>query len=431
MVVKLPISKQIIKIVVVILIVAVCIGIALATDIRVSSRNKVVSAESKAIPNKNLVTGVELQIKKQESKLLTTNAIEYTLFGQSIHTFTQDSSLSNGAEGIKIVGSIPVADAKSIVTNDFKLIQDSFIAARYEPIQDFTMKDTIQSLQTLSSEKNIKDKVANIKDVDVSFFTFQKSQDSISEVATITIIQNNCDDKISDILLYDAVAKTYKVRSFERIARLLCDKPKTKNGVLVCSDCWLAPLDSSAVLPDSYAPPVVQTGLTGGGYISPRAKDSLAKLMQAIRNKGFIPQINSGYRSFWWQKDLFESSISTFKKQGMPESDAIAKTKLSIAPPNETEHRLGTAVDLACASCNAGNPSQKAQMYAFMQQNAHNYGFVISYTQACSYLTGKVYEPWHIRYIGKDLATELYNLGYLECREGIHLNKFLRDKGEY
>ena len=46
-----------------------------------------------------------------------------------------------------------------------------------------------------------------------------------------------------------------------------------------------------------------------------------------------------------------------------------------------------------------------------MAENAHKYGFIIRYPKEKQHITGYKYEPWHIRYLGVDLATKVYNSG--------------------
>jgi D-alanyl-D-alanine carboxypeptidase len=63
--------------------------------------------------------------------------------------------------------------------------------------------------------------------------------------------------------------------------------------------------------------------------------------------------------------------------------------------------------------------------------HAHEYGFVISYPENKQALTGYSFEPWHIRYVGVTMATELFNRGYLQNTNEEYLSKYLREKGLY
>ena len=83
------------------------------------------------------------------------------------------------------------------------------------------------------------------------------------------------------------------------------------------------------------------------------------------------------------------------------------------APPGASEHQLGLAMDITLAkyngtlSVNFGNTKEGA----WIRENAHKYGFIVRYLQGKEEVTGYKYEPWHIRYLGVDLATELYEKG--------------------
>ncbi len=78
-----------------------------------------------------------------------------------------------------------------------------------------------------------------------------------------------------------------------------------------------------------------------------------------------------------------------------------------IAEQGYSEHQLGTTVDLTTSDIRAANIAfEKTKEYIWLQNNAHKYGFTISYPKGNKYYA---YEPWHWRFVGKALATQLYN----------------------
>ena len=96
---------------------------------------------------------------------------------------------------------------------------------------------------------------------------------------------------------------------------------------------------------------------------------------------GLTTSITSAYRSFSDQGKLYHPG------------DLIS------AKPGYSEHQLGTAVDLAVKY-----PSKE---WTWLDQNAHKYGFVMSYRYNQSTETGYPFEPWHWRYVGVELATKI------------------------
>jgi D-alanyl-D-alanine carboxypeptidase len=106
---------------------------------------------------------------------------------------------------------------------------------------------------------------------------------------------------------------------------------------------------------------------------------------------------------------------------GQSHASAVAAVNYSVALPGHSEHQLGTTVDLAGS----------AGLFDFVEKNAHKYGFTISYPRNKTNLTGYAYEPWHLRYIGRDLAKAVHKLGYLNSDNDLTVEKFLMEWGEF
>jgi zinc D-Ala-D-Ala carboxypeptidase len=113
----------------------------------------------------------------------------------------------------------------------------------------------------------------------------------------------------------------------------------------------------------------------------------------------------SGYRSQLDQKILYNKYASTMNNG----------TYDRVAPPGHSEHQLGTAVDVASEFKSGKNFAFSAESL-WLKNNAHNYGFLISYEEGHEHKTGYMYEPWHIRYVGVENAILLnkgdYSLAY-------------------
>ena len=115
----------------------------------------------------------------------------------------------------------------------------------------------------------------------------------------------------------------------------------------------------------------------------------------------------SGYRSAELQQQTLDAEIKHY---------GPAKAYTEVALPGHSEHQLGDAVDVLSVR----DPVDVDDRFGdtpegrWLDANAPAYGFVVSYPKGSQPITGYVYEPWHIRFIGTDLATELYNQGYLQ-----------------
>lgn len=138
-----------------------------------------------------------------------------------------------------------------------------------------------------------------------------------------------------------------------------------------------------------------------GFKISAECKQPLLDLMSACRSAGFTCQLNSAYRGIGFQQKLWDRRYNSYLDQGYSKSKAAALTSTIVLPPGTSEHHLGLAVDIV------GDDA----MYAWMAENSWQYGFILRYPDGKTDVTGIIYEPWHFRYVGCELAKELYDLG--------------------
>lgn len=106
----------------------------------------------------------------------------------------------------------------------------------------------------------------------------------------------------------------------------------------------------------------------------------------------------SGYRSYDYQKDLYNSYVNRKGKEAADKSSAR---------PGASEHQTGLAFDLNSITTSFKDTAEGK----WVNQNCFNYGYIIRYPENKTNETGYIFEPWHIRYVGKELAKELYNNG--------------------
>lgn len=132
-------------------------------------------------------------------------------------------------------------------------------------------------------------------------------------------------------------------------------------------------------------------------YFQKEAWTFLEDMLQDAQSDGIDLRITSAYRSFGTQSILKSSYTVTYG------SGANAFS----ADQGYSEHQLGTTIDFTSAEINgalAGFDSTEA--YAWLQKRAYRYGFVLSYPKGNGYYQ---YEPWHWRFVGRDLAKTLHS----------------------
>lgn len=140
------------------------------------------------------------------------------------------------------------------------------------------------------------------------------------------------------------------------------------------------------------------------------ARQPLISMISDMQAAGLNPQIISGYRSYAAQSIAWDKW-----NREEPERAAILSAR-----PGHSEHQLGTVVDFGSPSLSeiVGQTDIEFHTYFFktpegiwLLENAHQYGFTLSYTREAAEITGFYYEPWHYRYVGIDRASELKELG--------------------
>lgn len=139
--------------------------------------------------------------------------------------------------------------------------------------------------------------------------------------------------------------------------------------------------------------------------MTPEAGEALAVLFDAAYEEAKLTLYGvSAYRSFARQYTIYATNLAT---QG------IAHTNRYSAAPGRSEHQTGLAIDISCASEGFGLETTFADTPEgiWIAENAHRFGFILRYPKDKEHITGYNYEPWHLRYVGTELAAYLFETG--------------------
>lgn len=165
-------------------------------------------------------------------------------------------------------------------------------------------------------------------------------------------------------------------------------------------------------LPDGYNPsdlvePDVQHYATEGNpkrLMREVAANALESLFAEAKEQGIELVAVSGYRSYERQKQIYQNNV---KSNGQEHADKYS------AKPGTSEHQTGLAMDIAAANETAATLLEQSFKQTdegtWLAENAHLAGFIIRYPEGKSAITGYSYEPWHVRYVGEQIATEIHN----------------------
>lgn len=152
-------------------------------------------------------------------------------------------------------------------------------------------------------------------------------------------------------------------------------------------------------LPSNYSP-----------LLRAEVAEALEALHQAAQAEGLGFTIHSSYRSYSVQQRVKRASL---ERLGSEDSDARS------ARAGHSEHQSGLAVDLTTpqGTCTLQECFGETAEGRWLFDNSWRFGFVQRYLEGKTEITGYIYEPWHFRYVGIELATEIWNQGYPTLEE--------------
>lgn len=166
--------------------------------------------------------------------------------------------------------------------------------------------------------------------------------------------------------------------------------------------------------PVRYAPKTVTLSSRGvGGYgqsMRPVAADAMATMVKAAKKDGITLQVRSGYRSYATQDSLFNRYV---RQSGRAAAETYS------ARPGYSEHQTGLAADVYSPGygCELGRCFGDSKAGKWVAKNSWKYGYIVRYPSGKTSITGYIYEPWHVRYVGKDVAKDMHDGGYSTYEE--------------
>ena len=152
------------------------------------------------------------------------------------------------------------------------------------------------------------------------------------------------------------------------------------NGILIANKAYS--------LPSSYYP----------GGLTNEFNDAFNQMKNAASNDGLNIYVVSGFRSYNTQNTLYNNYVS---RDGRDAADTYS------ARPGHSEHQSGLAADINMVD----DSFEYTAEGKWLNDNAYKYGFILRYPKGKTSETGYIFESWHYRYVGVDLATKLYNGG--------------------
>lgn len=151
---------------------------------------------------------------------------------------------------------------------------------------------------------------------------------------------------------------------------------------------------------------IVNNGVTTDYMFDVRAIEHLEAMLKDAADAGYPVLIRSAHRTISYQKMLFTNKVNAYLNMGYSQQAAEAEAGKWVAVPGTSEHNLGLVVDIV----NKGYTGELEQyfeedpLFDWLVNNCADYGFILRYPKTKEAVTGIVYEPWHYRYVGEEIA---------------------------
>lgn len=162
------------------------------------------------------------------------------------------------------------------------------------------------------------------------------------------------------------------------------------------------PLNPKSYAPSDLVSPKVPLR-SGGSEMTLRkvTAGALEEMTAAAKTEGVNLMLASGYRSYALQVSVYDANVKSYGQAG-------ADTQ--SARPGYSEHQTGLTADVGATSrkCEIAECFGDLPEGKWVAAHSHEYGFIVRYQKDKQSITGYKYEPWHIRFVGKELSRELY-----------------------
>ncbi|CEN23596.1 D-alanyl-D-alanine carboxypeptidase [[Clostridium] sordellii] len=142
--------------------------------------------------------------------------------------------------------------------------------------------------------------------------------------------------------------------------------------------------------------PFVEDSIEEEKYMKTVGAKAIKQLFEQAKKEGIEFLGTSAYRSYQTQEETYLNRVNSVGKE---EADKY------VAKPGKSEHQTGLAIDVTNKDRWFVKSTKEAK---WLEKNAYKLGFILRYPEDKTEITKIAYEPWHIRYVGKKVAKEIY-----------------------
>jgi D-alanyl-D-alanine carboxypeptidase len=182
---------------------------------------------------------------------------------------------------------------------------------------------------------------------------------------------------------------------------------RARHSIDAPDSIWVVVNKLRPLQPVGYEPAdLVDVG--GGVQLRAEAARAMAAMQAEAAAAGLRITVESAYRSFDYQRGLFGNATARFGVDG---------AELRSARPGFSEHQTGLSADVGGGGCDIERCFGDTAEGRWVVENAHRTGWLVRYPAGSEQVTGYQYEPWHLRYVGPELATEMHRTGVATLEE--------------
>ena len=325
--------------------------------------------------------------------------IEVGEFIPSVSDYVSESDLSNVSE--------------NITWKDLEIVDNKiYKAGEYNGI--ITYRD--ENLEVTLVVKDTKSPViSGVKDIEIlayenipDFLDGITVSDNSEKYIEINVQGEYNNEKVGEYKLYYIAVDESGNKASEEFSLIVKENKnvkvsKTSKGYTLKKYYGITYIDNIIIANKTYSLPsnfVPNNLVSINGYIKvvDYVKKAFDELKSDANSIGLNIYASSGYRSYSNQNYIYNNYV---KLDGKENADTYS------ARAGHSEHQTGLAIDLNSIDMTFDNTDESN----WIKDNCYKYGFIIRYPKDKDYITGYMYEPWHIRYVGKELAPKLYNNG--------------------
>lgn len=261
-----------------------------------------------------------------------------------------------------------------------------------------------QKIQVKVKEKNVErifEKEFEVIDTQYPIIELYKDVVSIDCGKTYDFKDNvkSCYDVIDGVLEYEIIQEVdfEKVGSYKVQVKTV-DLNKNESTV----EYTLKILNKTSAVTPTYIKGILIVNKTYalpsnyGSGIDPVAYQALMELQSAASSVGYDLPLLSGYRSYATQKNTYAYWCNLYGEEYAQNVSAL---------PGHSEHQTGLAFDVASLKSSFGD----TEAGKWLESHCAEYGFILRYPKNKTHITGYYYEPWHIRYVGKEHSIPIMN----------------------